>query len=161
MNFLPHGSAHEYFSRKSSIWFFSRNGALTWAGRRLSDSRSESNVLIPKAVCTQSLHCVSLTFWHQILRTFGCLDVIIIKLETVCESLLITLFKTSQARCNLCFGSEKLVFGHHKFMNPSSRENWRFSNWIRSEFGTTYASRCSVLVWRDHTIDPKTNLSFE
>jgi len=36
------------------------------------------------------------------------------------------------------------------------RQNWRFSNWIRYEIGTTNAPRCQVPIWRDNTIGPKT-----
>ena len=42
------------------------------------------------------------------------------------------------------------------FSIASSRENWRFSNSIRCEIGTTKAPRCWVPIWRDHTIGPKT-----
>ena len=37
----------------------------------------------------------------------------------------------------------------------TSRQNWRLSNWIRYETGTTNALRCQVPIWRDHTIGPK------
>ena len=39
-------------------------------------------------------------------------------------------------------------------VGTSSWKNWRFSNWKRSEFGTTNALLCSVPV-KDHTIGPK------
>ena len=36
-----------------------------------------------------------------------------------------------------------------------SRQNWRFSNEIRYEIGTTNALLLQVSIWRDHTIGPK------
>jgi len=38
----------------------------------------------------------------------------------------------------------------------SSQKNWRIHNINRSEFGTTNALQCQVLVWGDHTIGHRT-----